>query len=455
MLFSNSAIAQLNHHGRSNLVSIFAPDYREEPYWWMAAPPSGEDVTASVPGPVKADVAIVGGGITGLTAALFLARGGADVIVVDSGEIGGGAARMNAGFLGRTLKRSIGWLDKHVGSEYAVRVYRELDEALKGIESLVNSEQIECHRRTCGRLISANSEPHLRHLIKDMEEMKHRLGFDYEVVSKSDLHSELASDCYFGGVVVPDLGSIHPGLYHSGLLKRGKEAGVRFLERAAVLTIDSNGGRKSVRTERGEISATQVIVATNGYTPRNLKWFARRLVPFRGFITATEILPSELIDKVLPKRRTYLDTKMGIDFIRSAPDSERILFGGLTGRLNSTSTSLVPALYRRMTSIMPDLEGVKISRSWTGFCAGTFDFMPHMGIHDGIHYALGYNFAGVPLGTHFGRKLASRILGKGGGSSAFDIEKFPTLPLFNGTGLVAPLAMQYFNLHDRWITKGK
>ncbi|MBE2274810.1 MAG: FAD-binding oxidoreductase [Rhodobacteraceae bacterium] len=434
-------------------MDIFAPDYREEPYWWMAAPPSAADAADPNPLPSKAEVVIVGGGITGLSAAIHLARGGAEVVVADAGAIGGGAARMNAGFLGRTLKRSVGWLEQHVGPDYAVRVYRELDEALKGVESFVEAEGIACYRRSCGRLISANSEPHLRDLVEDMDHMKRRLGFDYEVISKADQQSELASDRYFGGVVVPDLGSIHPGLYHAGLVARAKGAGVRFFPSTTVVGIDADGRRKTVRTDKGAISAGQVIVATNGYTPRNLKWFARRLVPFRGFVMATEVLPAGLIDKVLPRRRTYLDTKMNIDFIRPAPDSERILFGGMTGRLNTTSTSLMPALYRRMVEIMPDLQGARISRSWTGYCAGTFDFMPHIGTQDGIHYAMGYNFAGVPLGTLFGRKLAARILGRGDGTSAFDVGKFPTLPFFNGTGLVAPLAMRYFDHHDRRLAK--
>lgn len=442
-------------NANSRTSAIFAPDYREEPYWWQAAHPEDfKAATDSLEG-AKADVLVIGGGITGLVAALTLVRGGADVLVVDSGKIGGGAARMNAGFLGRTLKRSVDWLEDHCGADHAIGIYRELDEALQGIKALTEKEGINCHVRTCGRFIAANSGPHLRNLVADLESTKRKLGFDYLVVDKADQHAELASDRYYGGAVIPDLGSIHPGLYHAGLVARAYSEGVRFQENTEVLGIEDGGGRKSVHTARGTVSASQVIVATNGYTTRNLKWFSRRIVPFRGYIIATEILPSELIDRVLPKRRTYLDTKMNIDFIRPAPDSERILFGGMTGGLRSNATGLVAALHKRMTQILPDLQGVRISRSWTGFCAGTFDFMPHMGSHDGVHFALGYNFAGVPIGTLFGRKLAARILGKGDGASHFDVEKFPTLPFYNGTGLVAPLAMRYFDWHDRMIAKGK
>lgn len=430
---------------------LFTADHREEPYWWTAAPPAAFDAPKVDLQGRKADVVVVGGGVTGLVAALTLARGGADVLVVDAGRIGAGAARRNAGFLGRTLKRSLLWLERHHGAEQAVGIYRELDEALQAVEALTEAEGIACHRRTAGRFIAANSEPHLRDLLEDLEAMKRKLGFDYEAVSKTDLRAELASDRYVGGAVVPALGSIHPGLYHAGLLERAREAGVRFQQETEVLGIAGDGSRKAVGTTAGTLSAGQVILATNGYTTPRLTWFARRLVPFHGYMLATELLPSDLIDRVLPQRRTYLDTKMNIDFIRPAPDSERILFGGMTGRLNQTGESLAPQLHARLVAILPDLKGVRISRSWTGFCAGTLDFMPHIGQRDGVHFALGYNFAGVPIGTLFGQKLAARILGRGDGQSRFDVERFPALPFARGRRLIPPLAMRYFERHDRQI----
>jgi glycine/D-amino acid oxidase-like deaminating enzyme len=101
--------------------------------------------------------------------------------------------------------------------------------------------------------------------------------------------------------------------------------------------------------------------------------------------------------------------------------------------------------------ILPDLAGVRISRAWLGQCAGTFDFMPHIGVHEGVHYALGYNFAGVPIGTSFGLKTAARILGQGDSHSEFDFKNFPTLPLYRGRPWFVPLAMKYFDWHDRRI----
>lgn len=432
---------------------IVAPDFREEPYWWTAAMPEDEDYGGSRQLPVSADVVVVGAGITGTVAALELARAGVDVIVLDSQRIGEGAARRNAGFIGRTLKRSVGWLTKHSGRDHAIAVYRELDRALKGVQSLVEREQIDCHHRTCGRFIGANSPAHFRGLIAELEETKQALGFDYTVVRPEETRSEIASDNYYGGAVIPDLGSIHPGLYHKGLVDRAKAAGVRFFDRTSVISIDTQSRRQFVKTSAGSVEAGHVLITTNGYTSVDLKWHARRVIPFSGFILATEELPPELIDRVLPHRRTYLDTKMNIDFIRPAPDSSRILFGGMTGTNSASALPLVEPLHKSLIKIFPDLEGVRLSRAWTGFCAGTFDFMPHIGGTQNVHFALGYNFAGIPIGTHFGALLANRILARGDTKSVFDTPGFPTFPFYSGKPWFVPLAMRYFDWHDRRIAR--
>ena len=432
------------------LDAVFAEDYVERPYWWdVAAPVEGTPQSLSrLDGTV--DVVIVGAGITGTVAAMKLARAGSNVVVLDAEAVGEGAARRNAGFIGRTLKRSVSWLEARHGAGHGVRIYRELDEALDSVRQLVEEEGVSCHHRICGRFIAANSPAHLRFLIDDLDDMRRLLGFPFEIVERTEVRNEIASDRYVGGAVIPDLGSIHSGLYHRTLVALAEAAGARFEPYAEVVSVSTCEGEKTVATSRGSLRARHVVVTTNGYT-RRLDWFRRRLIPFRGYVIATELLPPELIDKVLPKRRTYLDTKLDIDFIRPAPDSSRILFGGMTGTRAPSATAMVPALLRRLTTILPDLKNVRVSRAWTGKCAGTFDFMPHIGTHDGIHYAMGYNFAGIPIGTSFGGKIAARILGRGNAASAFEAKTFPTFPLYDGSPWFVPVAMKYFGWHDRRI----
>jgi glycine/D-amino acid oxidase-like deaminating enzyme len=435
----------------SSLESVIAHDYLEQPYWWDAASPVDEQLQ-TVPLPSgTVDAVIIGSGITGVVAALKLARAGSKVIVIDMQAIGEGAARRNAGYIGRTLKRSVSWLERELGPGRGAAIYKELNAALVQVGQLISDEHIRCYHELCGRFIAANSPAHFKLLIDDLEDMRRRLGFTYHAVGKADMSTELASDRYFGGAVIPDLGSIHPGLYHKGLVEKARAAGVEFQPHTEVFSFTGGDGVKKITTSRGTLQARHLAVTTNGYTTPNLDWHARRVVPFRGFVIATEILPRELIDRVLPKRRTYLDTKMNIDFIRTAPDSERILFGGMTGSQAPTATAMVPALYKRLTTILPDLKGVRISRAWLGQCAGTMDFMPHIGVQDDVHYAMGYNFAGVPIGTSFGAKIAARILRHNDTESEFDTRSFAAIPFYNGSPWFVPWVMKYFDWQDRRV----
>ena len=430
---------------------VLGVNYAEMPYWWCAARPETSSGAEEVSGTV--DVAIVGSGVTGSVAALELARAGASVVVFDMQEVGEGAARRNAGFLGRTLKRTLHWLDQRHGPAYADAVYRELDEALRELTALVAAENIDCCRQTCGRVISANSEAHLRLLIADLQHMKDRLGFEFEPLGPADMRREIASEAYVGGAVLPELGSIHPGLYHQGLVHAARGAGVRYLPRTEVQRIEAGDGLKTMRTSRGELRARHVVVATNGYTSLSLGWFARRVIPFRGFVITTELLAPELIAKVLPHGRTYLDTRLNIDFLRPAPDSSRIIFGGMTGSAARSARSLAAELHGRLVRILPDLAGSKVEFGWTGYCAGTFDFMPHIGLHSGVHFAMGYNFAGMPIGTLFGRKLARKILGRPGATSIFEQSPFPTAALYRGRPWFVPLAMRFFDWQDARLAR--
>ncbi len=125
----------------------------------------------------------------------------------------------------------------------------------------------------------------------------------------------------------------------------------------------------------------------------------------------------------------------------------------MTGTKSASALPLAVPLRDRLVDILPDLEGVRLSRAWTGFCAGTFDFMPHIGRNGNVHFGLGYNFAGIPIGTHFGSIIANRILGQGDTASVFDTGRFPTFPFYRGRPWFVPLAMRYFDWHDRRIAK--
>lgn len=433
--------------------TCFAPDFKEQPWWWDAAPLPALPVAAA---DATTDVAVVGSGFTGLSAALHLLRAGRSVIVFDAEDAGYGASRRNAGYIGRTLKRDVMWLAARHGLDHAIAIYRELDAALQLVKRMVAEEGIDCFLNICGRFIGATSPAHYAILAADLQAMKQHLGFEHHMLSRAEQRQEMATDAYFGGAVIPDLGSIHPGLYHKGLLDRVIAAGGVVQPRTPVLGFENRSGAKGfrLRTPRGEVSARDLLIATNGYTPSQFTWQARRVVPFCAYMAATEALPPETMARVLPHARTYIETRMNINYIRPAPDGSCILFGGMTGRVMPSARAIAPALRRMLAGILPDLAGVRLARAWTGKCAGTFDFMPHIGVVEGVHYALGYNFAGVPMGTYLGRKAAFKILGDAEGATVFERHLPPTLPFYGGRPWFVPLAMKYFDWHDRRIARG-
>ena len=433
-------------------AQLFTADFAERPHWWdLAAPETCEQGEL----PATTDVAIVGSGYTSLVAALHLARAGRSVLVLEAEEAGHGASRRNAGYLGRTLKRSFTWLEQHHGAEFATRVYRELDAARQWVWSLVGELGIACHIAQCGRLIGATSVAHYNDLARELEIMRRYLGFPYEMIAPMDLRRELASDAYVGGAVIPDLGSIHPALYHQGLLRAARAAGVQVFTHTPVTALSRDSKAVRVKTARGAITAREAIVATNGYTPRHVSWLARRVIPFEGFMAATEEISPALMATLIPHGRTVLDSNTNINFIRTAPDQRKILFGGLTGSRPRDLRDMGQRLHAMVSRLLPDLANVRLSRVWKGQCAGTFDFMPHIGRHDGLWYALGYNFAGVPMGSYLGHKLAQQILGNPEGASVFGTTPFPTLPFYGGHPWFVPLAMRWFDWKDaRFARRG-
>lgn len=424
-----------------------------DPYWWEAARPTALRSTAV---PVRADVVIVGAGFTGLRAALELARAGRHVVVIERDNPGTGASGRNAGFLGRVLKKSFTKLARKSGLEAAVRIYRELDAAYQTTMEFIQHESIDCYAVRCGRFIGATSVAHYDALAHEMEEMNRHLGFPFHMVSRSSQRSELATDLYCGAAVIPDLGSVHPALYHSGLLERALAAGVSIVSHTpvdAIQRLDRRSGFR-VKTSSGDVHCRDVIVATNGYTTKTLGWFARRIIPFQGYIAATEELPVDLVDKLIPNRRVVIDTNTDIDFCRIAPDTPRVIIGGATASGMNTSEAIASRLHLIMARILPDLEKRGFSHVWTGFCGGTFDLMPHVGGSGGLWYAMGYNFAGVPMGTYLGGKVAQQVLGKQEGATVFSDGSFHTAPFYTGDPWFMPLVMRYFHWQDARIARG-
>ena len=271
-------------------------------YWLdTASQGSPERSRTSVEG--RADVAVIGGGLTGVVAALHLARGGAKVHLFEQHTVGFGASGRNGGMA--TTGMSIGIRDAvdKLGFDAAVRLYGAYSEAIDLIERLVTVEDIDCDFARPGKLILASKPAHFHGFVKTAEFLNDRLGVETHVIPKSELRREIGSDAFHGGMVESKSASLHVGKYVRGLGDAAERAGVTIHEDAPVLRLTRVGSGHELETSRGRMQADQVLLATGAYTRRPFRWHQVRIAPVGSFIIATEQLDASVCDDLLPTRR--------------------------------------------------------------------------------------------------------------------------------------------------------
>ncbi|MFP6741458.1 MAG: FAD-binding oxidoreductase [Alphaproteobacteria bacterium] len=417
--------------------SVFAPGFKEAPYWWEAAPRRPKDADAVLP--AKADVVVVGAGFTGLSAALTLARHGRQVVVLDAEAPGFGASSRNHGYVGVAPMASFSALAKRFGMERAAGIYRETHAAFKFVTELIEREQIHCHYRQCGRVYWAYNRAQLDYKTRDLELMQEHAGIEGYVIAPEDTRRETGSDIYYGGVAFPGTGACHPALLVNGLIDRAEAAGAMVLGHTRVLTTERRGQSFDVTTSRGTIEAGDVVVATNGYIGKEAPYLRRRIIPMTAHIAATEPVPQETLDQLFPTGRLALNLRRNFQTWCIAPDEPRVIFLGQTIRPVRDDNRIATALHQEMCEIHPELATVGLSHYWNGQLGMTFDTVPHIGRHDGVYYVLGMNGGGLPSGTHLGNKVALKLLGEPGSETAFDDLPFKTMPFYTGRPWFTPL----------------
>lgn len=414
-----------------------SPAVRAYPYWWEAAPrPEVPEVSP----PARADVVIVGSGYTGLVAALGLARRGRTVVVLDAQDLGYGASTRNGGVIGSRMKVSFSRMARERGHDFATAIYSDTRRAFEFAVDLIKREKIDCGLSESGRFMGARQPGDYDNLARDAEAMEKHLGVASEVIPKSEVHREVGTDLYHGGVLRKLFAGVHPGLFHHGLLERARDAGVQLFAFTPATGIVRDNGGYTVTTSRGTVVARDVVVATNGYTGKVTPHLRRRVIPIESQIFVTEPLGKARMDQLMPTRRLMGDTSRLHHYFRPTPDGDRVLFGGRAGEGH---------LYSEMVRIFPEMRGVELSHSWRGNVAYTFDTMPHIGVHDGMHFAMGYCGSGLSMGTYFGHKVAQRILGGNDTVTAFDDIPFQTRPLYTGRPWFMPFMLFFYGLRDR------
>jgi len=432
-------------------AALFHPDFKASPFWWEAWRPSAAGAADL---PARADVAIVGAGYGGLATALELRRAGTDVVVIEANEFGSGASSRNGGAvsggvnLGKGLSGRRGADRQEIAREAAAMLGDAADSLLL-LEEIIAREGIECGYERKGRFVGAYTPRHYDVLAGKLDAINRDADGEAYMLTKARQHEEIASDFYYGGMVVRRSGKLHPALYCKGLLDACRRRGVTLCARTRVTRIARHSGGFLLRTERGELAAREVVIATNGYTGDLTPALQRRVLPVASHIIATEELAPELAASLIPHGKTISDTPRVLTYYRMSPDGRRVLFGGRARFTQVGPRVSVPALHRMMVRRFPQLAHVRITHAWTGNVAFTFDFLPHMGRRDGVHYLLGCNGSGVAMMTYLGTQTARKMLGGANRVSAFDERDFPSVPLYGGNPWFLPLVGGYYRLRDR------
>ena len=430
--------------------SCFTTDIKQHAYWLDLLP-----AQPSLPAkPVKTvDVVIVGSGYTGLNAALETIRAGRSTLVLDAENPGCGCSTRNGGQISTSIKPSLSDLTAKYGLKKACAIRKEGENALQWIETLIKREKIKCDFNRSGRYHAAHTPKHYEAIARDAEQLNNKEGIEAYTIPKADQRKELGSDVYFGGVVFPRHASVNPGLYHRGLLDRAVEAGVHVTGNCHVSGLRREKNRFILSTSKGEVSARDVIIATNGYTTDLTPWLQRRVIPIGSYVIATEELPTELVDTLFPTDRIASDTCKVVYYYRTSPDRKRILFGGRVSARETNPLISGPALYEDMCRIFPELTGFKVSHSWSGTVAYTFDELAHTGCHNGVYYAMGYCGSGVSMASYLGMRLGQKVLGSKEGQTAFDDLSFPTRPFYTGNPWFLPATVAWYRWRDQWQHK--
>ncbi|MBU4528111.1 MAG: FAD-binding oxidoreductase [Hoeflea sp.] len=424
----------------------FSPEFKPAPYWWDASPQEA-DTSGALPS--TADVVVIGAGYTGLHAAVQTARAGLETVVVDAEAAGFGCSTRNGGQISTSVKPSFSTLRKRYGEALAVSILKEGQASLDHVTGFVSEEQIPCDFGVVGRFHGAHTAGQYDKLARDCD--VRNPGFDTGafMVPRDKQHLELGTDAYHGGIVFPRHASLDPGKYHAGLLDVARSAGATIISHCRVNDLARSAKGFEVSTGKGRIRANKVIIATNGYTGPLTPWQQRRVIPIGSYVIATEEIPAETMDRLFPTNRILSDTRKLVYYYRPSPDRKRILFGGRVSLQETDPRKSGPKLLAELVRLFPELAQIRISHSWAGIVAFTFDTLMHCGEDAGLYYAMGYCGSGVGMAGYLGSRVGRAAAGVDSDLGAFSRIPFETRPFYTGRPWFLGPSVAVYRLRDR------
>jgi glycine/D-amino acid oxidase-like deaminating enzyme len=356
--------------------------------FWTDTTPAFEGRSDALP--AKADVVVVGGGFTGLSAARTLALRGASVVVLEAGAVAAEASGRNGGHVNNGLAVDYATVAARVGKERAATWYRAYDDAVDTVERIVREEGIACdfHRR--GKLKLASRPAHYEQLARSFDRLRSEADSQVELVPPHRIQDEIGGGRFAGGLLFKKSAQMHMGQFGHGLAQAAAKRGAQIYDHTQVQRLQRlNGHAHRVHTQRGAIDASQVLLATGATRLGNYSSFSfwrRRIVPIGSFIIVTEPLDPSALQALLPQRRTYTTTDTLHNYFRITPD-HRLVFGGRARFALSSPRSDAKSgdvLREQLVAMFPQLRDVRIDYCWGGIVDMTQDRLPHAGEKDGL-----------------------------------------------------------------------
>ncbi|WP_029686028.1 NAD(P)/FAD-dependent oxidoreductase [Tatumella saanichensis] len=420
-----------------------------ESFWQQTAPVFTGG--SQQPLPERADVVVIGGGFSGISAARNLARQGIDVVVLESEGVMSQASARNGGHCNSGVAQNFAGLVASKGLEKATEFYRAFDNAVSYVETVINEESIDCDFRLCGKIKLASKPTHFASLQAAAELMRKTVDPEVELISASEIRNEVNSEAFHGGLLQKRGGQMHMGKFGIGLAEAAARAGAKIFEHHAVTGLTRlSGYQHRVETAKGTIIADKVLLASGCSNKGPFPWFQRRIVPVGSFIVTTAPLPAEQLQQLLPQDRTYV-TSMNIgNYFRTTADN-RLVFGGRArfSMSNPTQDARSGEILRAsLKNLFPQFANAPIDYCWGGLVDMSADRLPHAGEENGLFYTMGYSGHGTQMSVWMGKVMAD-LIGGVADNNPWKTQSWPAVPGYFGKPWFLPLTGLYYKTKDR------
>lgn len=406
---------------------------------YYAATARDKQLYPSLAGDVRADVCVVGGGLTGVNSALELAQRGHSVVLLEARRIGWGASGRNGGQLIRGIGHDVSGFARHVGEEGVRYLQRAGIDSVALVAERIRDLSIDCDLRW-GFCELANTPAQFAAMAEEQEELN-ALGYPHRtrLVGPDQIHEVVASDCYAGGLVDMGSGHLHPLDLVKGEARAATAFGAQIFEQSPVLRIE-HGKTAIIHCAQGRVLADNLVLGCNAHLEDLEPGLTGKVLPAGSYVVATEPLPEELAAQLIPQNMALCDQKVGLDYYRLTAD-RRLLFGGACHYSGRDPKDIGAYMRPKVLKVFPQLAQVRIDYLWGGMIGITANRFPQVGrlkAHPNVFFAQGYSGHGLNV-THWSARLLAEAIHAGQSTGLDLFSAVPHLTFPGGKLLRSPL----------------